>query len=316
MSAARRLLAIRPGGLGDCILSFPAIEGLRSRAQYLEVWVPRPVAPLVRFADRVRAISGTGLDLFGLDGVDADPRLLETLRGFDAIVSWYGTNRDDFRAAASSLGVPIEFQASLPPPGSSIHTCDFFSTQVGGLAGAIPRVRLGGPIPDGRGPLKQKLCPASEQDPLQRRDRKGAGIAIHPFSGSSRKNWPLERFDAVAVELGLPVEWCATQEQSALLGSRTPLFVADDLWEVATWLAAARLYIGNDSGLTHLAAAAGTPVVALFGASDPRVWAPRGVERIELVEAVSMDAIDVEAVVAAAATALRCDRGPGGESGV
>ena len=50
----------------------------------------------------------------------------------------------------------------------------------------------------------------------------------------------------------------------------------DDLYELACWLARARLYIGNDSGITHLAAAAGTPVLALFGPTDPAVWAPRG----------------------------------------
>ncbi len=43
-----------------------------------------------------------------------------------------------------------------------------------------------------------------------------------------------------------------------------------------SWLARASLYIGNDSGITHLAAAVGTPVLAMFGPTDPAVWAPRG----------------------------------------
>jgi ADP-heptose:LPS heptosyltransferase len=50
----------------------------------------------------------------------------------------------------------------------------------------------------------------------------------------------------------------------------------DDLYELAVWLATARVYIGNDSGITHLAAAVGTPVIALFGPTDPRIWVPRG----------------------------------------
>jgi len=50
----------------------------------------------------------------------------------------------------------------------------------------------------------------------------------------------------------------------------------DNLYELACWLARARLYIGNDSGITHLAAAVATPVLALFGPTDPSVWAPRG----------------------------------------
>jgi heptosyltransferase-3 len=49
-----------------------------------------------------------------------------------------------------------------------------------------------------------------------------------------------------------------------------------NLPSTACRLAQARLYIGNDSGITHLAAAAGTRVLALFGPTDPATWAPRG----------------------------------------
>ena len=59
----RRLL-IRPGGIGDCLTCFPVMALLR--AEYTEVWVPSPVVPLVQFADRVRAISSTEIDLLGI----------------------------------------------------------------------------------------------------------------------------------------------------------------------------------------------------------------------------------------------------------
>jgi ADP-heptose:LPS heptosyltransferase len=98
-------------------------------------------------------------------------------------------------------------------------------------------------------------------------------VAIHPFSGSPRKDWPLAKFDELAAALPWPVEWCATSEQNL---QRTPLVAVDDLAVVARWLAGARAYAGNDSGVTHLAAAVGTPVVAVFLASDPVIWAPRG----------------------------------------
>ena len=87
-------------------------------------------------------------------------------------------------------------------------------------------------------------------------------IVIHPFSGSPKKNWPLECFHALAERLPLPVEWAQDR--------------FDNLFELAEWIAGARLYIGNDSGITHLAAAVGVPVLAIFTASDPAVWAPRG----------------------------------------
>ena len=253
---SQRLLAIRPGGLGDCILSFPALESLRQRASYLEVWVPSPVVPLVRFADRVRSISSTGLDLVGLPGVDSPPELLQN---FDAIVSWYGSNRQEFREATALL--PIEFHKALPPPDSTLHAADFFATQLQAPIPATPHIKL---------------------DNQTKRNF----IAIHPFSGSPRKNWPLDQFDALAQALSQPVEWCATAEQG--LGPRAPALIANDLSQVARWLASARIYIGNDSGITHLAAAVGTPVIALFQASDPRLWAPRGTS-ITLLESATLE---------------------------
>ena len=75
----RRLL-IRPGAIGDCIVSFPALEFLR--AEYTEVWVPKPVVPLIQFADRVCSISSTGIDTMGIEGLPVPDLLTERLRSF------------------------------------------------------------------------------------------------------------------------------------------------------------------------------------------------------------------------------------------
>jgi heptosyltransferase III len=245
----RRLL-IRPGAIGDCILSLPALECLRS--DYTEVWVRSEVAPLIHFADCVRSIASTGIDRMGLDGVDPPPELLARLRSFDSIVSWYGSNRDEFRTKMNKLGVPIQFFKALPPAGKSTHAADFFLKQAGCSGVAVPRIQ----------------CPHGPT---------GDFAVIHPFSGSPRKNWPLERYRELAHRLEMPVRWCAGPEE--------PLDNAvcmDNLYELASWLATARLYIGNDSGITHLAAAVGVPVVAIFGPTDPAVWAPRG-DRVRVV---------------------------------
>jgi ADP-heptose:LPS heptosyltransferase len=61
----------------------------------------------------------------------------------------------------------------------------------------------------------------------------------------------------------------------------------DSLVDVAAHLAAARQYIGNDSGVTHLAAAVRCPTIALFGPSNPAVWAPRGCRVLKFEEARS-----------------------------
>src|SRR5271156_1945908 len=114
----RRLL-IRPGAIGDCILSLPALE--HWKAEYTEIWVPSPVAPLIRFADTVRSIASTRLD-----ALELSPPLIERLRGFDSIVSWYGSNREEFRGEVRKLGLPFRFFPALPPAHGHIHAADFF----------------------------------------------------------------------------------------------------------------------------------------------------------------------------------------------
>jgi lipopolysaccharide heptosyltransferase III len=251
----RRLL-IRPGAIGDCILSLPALECLKT--DYTEVWVPSQVMPLIRFADCVRSIASTGLDLMGLPEIDPPAVLLERLRGFDSIVSWYGSNREEFQA--SVVGLPFEFFPALPVSGESMHAADFFLRQAGCEGPAVPRID----------------CP---------RDCRRDFVAIHPFSGSPRKNWPLERYRELAGRLEWPVEWCAELDGAVRI---------DNLYELGCWLATARMYIGNDSGITHLAAAVGVPVVAIFGPTDPAVWAPRG-ENVRVVSG-NLEAITVEQV--------------------
>jgi heptosyltransferase-3 len=260
----RRVL-IRPGGIGDSILSLPALESLK--ADYTEVWVRGDVVPLIRFADRVRSIASTGIDMLGLEGIDPPQALLDELRTFQSIISWYGANREEFRAEVQGLGLPFQFFPALPVPGERVHASDFFLRQAGASGRAIPKID----------------CPPA---PV------GNFAVIHPFSGSPRKNWPMERFRNLAGLLGMPVEWCAGPEEDLEGAVRT-----GNLFELACWLRTARIYIGNDSGITHLAAAAGAPVVAIFGPTDPAVWAPRG-DRVRVV-AGNLEEITVEQVLAA-----------------
>lgn len=229
----RRLL-IRPGAIGDAILSLPTLEA--ARADYTEVWAPRPVLPLIRFADKTRAIIDTGLDRIAvIDGA----RVAE-LETFDSIYSWYGTNRPEFREAVAHL--PFTFFPALPP-GSGVPTI---------------------PVP-----------PAAVED----------FAVIHPFASSPAKRWPLEHFRAVARKLGCRVEWLAGPEEP-LDGA----FRCDDLYELGCWISRARVYIGNDSGISHLAAAVGVPTVAIFLTTDPSVWAPRG-PHVRILERPSIESV-------------------------
>jgi len=232
----RRLL-IRPGAIGDVILSLPELE--QARAEYTEIWAPRAVLPLLRFADRTRAIADTGLDLVGV----VDDARVAQLESFDSIYSWYGTNRPEFRDAVRHL--PFTFFPALPIP----HR-------------GVPWIS----VPD---------APVEDF------------AVIHPFSGSVRKNWPLEWSGEVASRLDLPVRWCAGPEEILHEAVRIA-----DLYELACWLARAGVYIGNDSGITHLAGAVGTPVVAIFLTTDPAIWAPRGPHVIVLQNPTVDQAVD------------------------
>jgi hypothetical protein len=246
--AVVRRLIVRPGGIGDFIVSLPALECLR--AEYCEVWAAAANVPLARFADRARPIAGTGLDLLAVTEPPAS--LLETLRGFDSIVSWYGANRPEFRQLVCRLNLPFTFFPALPPETAGQHAADFYLEQVRSLRACIsdgvPRIE----------------CPSGREN----------FAVIHPFSGSPRKNWPIEKYRTLAGRLQrrMPVSWCAGPEDPPL----EEAVRMDNLYDLGCWLARAQLYVGNDSGITHLAAAVGTPVLALFGPTDPAVWGPRG----------------------------------------
>ena len=262
-----RRLIIRPGAIGDLIVSLPAVEFLR--ADYTEVWVAGTNMPLVRFADKVCSITGTGLDTVELGRAKA--MLKERMASFDSIISWYGAGRSEFRDAVGHL--PFQFFPALPTD-ASLHATDFYLNQVGARLGAVPRIA----VPE----------VASE-----------GFIAIHPFSGSAKKNWPLDRFRDLAAKLG-DVQWIAGPEEELEDAVRF-----DDLYELACWLKRAALYIGNDSGITHLAAAVGVPTIALFGPTDPAVWAPRG-NHVHVVHDDPLEQLTVDRVAKLAA-AIRLD---------
>ncbi len=209
----------------------------------------------------------------GLPGIDPPGSLVERLRPFDSIVSWYGANREEFRAMVRELGLPIRFFDALPPAGERVHAADFFLRQAGGEGRAAPRIN----------------CAQVKRPEF---------AVIHPFSGGGRKNWPIERFRELAQRLPFPVQWCAGPEE--VLDGAVRI---ESLWDLACWLATARVYVGNDSGITHLAAAVGTPVVAIFGPSDPAIWGPRG-ERVEIVRG-ALEEINVNAVLRAVDSGLR-----------
>jgi len=139
-------------------------------------------------------------------------------------------------------------------------------------------------------------------------------LAVHPGSGSPRKSWPPDRFASLVEALApgrpwLLIEGPADVEAAAPLARRPGAVVARglDARALGAVLSRAGMFVGHDSGVTHLAAAWGAPTLALFGPTDPAVWAPVG-PRVRIVRAPEgrMDALPVDAVLTAARQPVDC----------
>jgi heptosyltransferase III len=216
------------------------------RQAYTEVWCAEQNVPLARFADAARSIGSAGLDRLGF--LPADD-VVERLREFDSIVSWYGANRPEFRELMARLGLPVQFLPALPD--GARHAVDFYNAQACALGAAIPS----------RFPFI--ACPAAVR----------TFAAIHPFASSAAKRAPMGLFQSMSEKLSrtMPVRWFCGPEE--FLEGATRI---DDLYELACVLRGARVFVGNDSGISHLAAAVRAPCMTLFRTTDPMVWSPRG----------------------------------------
>ncbi len=122
--------------------------------------------------------------------------------------------------------------------------------------------------------------------PLARSNPDGA-IVIHPGSGGDAKCWPRERYISVGrtlKRLGLTPTFILGEAEQERWGGKVvaamqeefPWYLHMGLYELAERLGRARMYLGNDSGVTHLAAAVGIPTIALFGPSNDVQWRPVG----------------------------------------
>lgn len=135
--------------------------------------------------------------------------------------------------------------------------------------------------------------------------------ALHPGSGGLKKNWPLEHFLALAEALRRekagdpffilgPVEKEVGPEARALIvGRGFPVLENVELPRLAGALSRAAGYMGNDSGVTHLASCLDLPTLALFGPTDPRLWGPIGRKTVILEAGSAWQRLSVESVLEA-----------------
>lgn len=141
-------------------------------------------------------------------------------------------------------------------------------------------------------------------------------ISFHPGAGKAANRWPAPRFAAVANALSReysatilitsgPMDGGAVSDMIAHMNSRFEILQDKPIRTIALMLSRASLVISNDTGIMHVAAAAGTPVLSLFGPTDPHQWAPIGdMHRFIRGNDGTMESITVEQVLTTARVML------------
>jgi ADP-heptose:LPS heptosyltransferase len=244
-----------------------------------------PLAQAGTLVDEVCSVDDLPLHAGFMRHLPKDHRLRRFLCTFDLIISWFGDREgrweQTLRRACTGTWIVQPYHEVHAFEG---HVSDFYLQSLAGLGlHEQSGVRAGQP----REPILRDVSFSGPQPPGDGGAEEGSFLCLHPGSGSTRKNWAREAFLEVAHEafhrwrlpsivLIGPAEtnqlefWTKAEGPSLSVKEGLPIL------EVAGTLRRAAFYVGNDSGITHMAAAMGVPAVALFGPTDPARWAPRG----------------------------------------
>lgn len=276
-----KILIVHQGALGDLILALPAIKALRDVLQpaRMEMMGHPWTLALVSgrpYADAVIDSNRGDMAPFFQEATALPAEICRYLEEFAAAFcfSRSETLARNFRRA----GIRQVF--TLPSfPAARMHVIDHHLLSLKALG--IPSTSTSPLIyvPD------QERHEAEQFLRSQGWDLTGI-IALHPGAGSRKKAWPAARFAALARALAGkshkiliiagPADEKITKEVLKGLADTPYLLVQDQpITRLAALLNFACLFIGNDSGISHLAAALKRPTIALFGPTDPHVWAPR-----------------------------------------
>jgi heptosyltransferase-3 len=307
-----RILVIRGGAIGDFILTLPALKALRDARPHahIEILGYKHIAVLAEnrfYAQAVHSIEYGPLARFFARNSELPAELADYFASFDLIVSYLYDPDRIFEINLRRCGV----ESLICGPARIVENAGHATRQL-----ARPIEELGINIVD----LAERIFP-SEEDRAFAREFLAAMpqpiVAIHPGSGSHEKNWPLEnwlglfsrtaRFGGVkgllvvsgeadeAQTERLEREW---RDQNICFVKNLPLPHLAAVLERST-------FIGHDSGISHLAAAAGANCILLFAPTDPNVWAPRN-ENVRVLSAPdgSLSDLQIETVEAALADIL------------
>ena len=295
MTASKpKILVIRGGAIGDFILTLPAIAALRQRFPHahLEVLGYPHIAQLALaggLVDRVQPIEAGPLAGFFARGGQLAPRWTDYFSEFDLIVSYLFDPDEIFQTNVARCS-PAQFVVGphRPNEADKIHATRVYLKPLERLAifdaDAVPRLSLN-----------------SQPSTLNQ-------LALHPGSGSEKKNWPEARWaellqrvinstDLNLLLVGGEAEGERLQRLAAALPpARLQVAQSLPLAELAQRLQACTGFMGHDSGVSHLAAALGLPCLVLWADTVEEVWRPQGERLVIVREPGGVCAISVERV--------------------
>lgn len=296
-----RILVIRGGAIGDFILTLPGLQALRDTHSdaHIEILGYKHIAVLAEnrfYAQAVRSIEYGPLSSFFAKNSNLPAELGDYFATFDLIISYLYDPDRIFEMNLRRCGV----KNLLCGPAKIVEKGGHAARQL-----AQPIEQLG-----------IKVADLTERVFLSADDRRFAHeflrsslqpiVAIHPGSGSKEKNWPLENWiELVSSKGGLSkakgelghmgkqlslvvVSGEADQAQTAQLEQawkdRDVRYVKNLPLPRLAAVLEHTIFVGHDSGISHLAAASGAKCILLFGPTDPQVWAPRN-ENVHVLRA-------------------------------
>ncbi|MBI5633356.1 MAG: glycosyltransferase family 9 protein [Nitrospirae bacterium] len=273
------------GALGDTLLSLPCISIIRESASHIHMAGRRDVVCFLKEAGIADEVSSADRGLYcSLYTGSLDEALASFLSGFD--MSFIFTVNAESQLVRNVRSVIPGAQAilTIPPETNPEHAAQFRARQCGNGEGAAQR-NITIRVPD-----KEKIWAA---DLLRRQGCLFPGcrlIMVHPGSGGRKKCWPLEDY-ALLIRLVMsdPLLFCLVlsgpAEDAETVRALEQLAVSDKrivhlhdapLIRIAALFERAGCYIGNDSGVSHLAGIMKCRGMVLFGPTDPGIWKPTG----------------------------------------
>jgi len=274
-----RILVIRGGAIGDFILTLPALHLLREGFPgcRIEIIGYRHICCVAEgrfYADAVRSIEYAPMAGYFNPRSDLDPGLSEYFAGFGQVISYLFDPDHFFEGNLRRCGVK-NLLVGDPRISGEQHA----SRQL-----ARPMESLALFLEDEAARIYPAPSDVAEADALLR-GLDETVVAIHPGSGSGKKNWPIPAWRQL-IERLLDLQGTVLVVSGESDAERTADLKADfserliflehlPLNVLGAVLARCAFFIGHDSGISHLAAAAGAESLVLFGPTDPAVWAPK-----------------------------------------